>query len=253
MRIPVIAGNWKMNKTVQEARSLVFDLSIGIRDIKNVTRILIPPFTSLLPAASLLSGTDIKLGAQNMYWEEKGAFTGEISPSMVAEFCQYVLVGHSERRTYFGDTDEIVKKKLRSALEHNLTPILCIGESLKEKDADLTESVLTRQIHSAYQDVNIGDARKTIIAYEPIWAIGTGKPSSGENASDTIKNVIRPVLKELYGEEISDTVRVLYGGSVTADNAAEFFDFQDIDGALVGGASLDAGAFLAIAEQALQA
>jgi triosephosphate isomerase (TIM) len=248
MRVPVIAGNWKMNKSVQESRSLMFDIIRGIRDIQNVTRILIPPFMALLPAASLLTGTEIELGAQNMYWESKGAYTGETSPIMVAEFCKYVLVGHSERRTYFGETDEIVNKKLKSALNHNLIPILCIGESLSEKDAKLTSSVLKRQILNGYQNVDKSDAVNSIIAYEPIWAIGTGKASSGENARDTIRNIIRPTLKGLYGNDVADSVRVLYGGSVTAENADEFLNYEDIDGALVGGASLKVDQFVKIVQ-----
>ncbi|HKZ44213.1 MAG TPA: triose-phosphate isomerase [Anaerolineales bacterium] len=246
MRVPVIAGNWKMNKTVQESRSLVFDISKGIREFNNVTKILFPPFMSLLPAASLLTGTEIALGAQNMHWEDKGAFTGETSPLMVAEFCKYVLVGHSERRTYFDETDEIVNKKLRSALDHELIPILCIGESLTEKDSELTSSVLKRQILNGYKNVNASEVIKTIIAYEPIWAIGTGKASSGENANVTIQDIIRPALLDLYGDNIANSVCVLYGGSVTSENAAEFFDHDDIDGALVGGASLQVDQFVEI-------
>ncbi|MFC2064365.1 triose-phosphate isomerase [Chloroflexota bacterium] len=248
MRVPVIAGNWKMNKTTEESRALIHDLSLGIRAIQSVTKILFPPFISLLPAASILIGTDISLGAQNMHWEEKGAFTGEISPLMVAEFCKYVLIGHSERRTYFGETDEVANQKLKAAQKHGLIPILCIGETLIEKEKDLTASILKNQIMNGYKDLDSGDALNSIIAYEPVWAIGTGKASSAQEAGDTIKNIIRPTIKDSFGAETADSLRVLYGGSVNAGNAAEFLNVDDIDGALIGGASLNADQFISIVQ-----
>ena len=246
MRVPVIAGNWKINKTIEETRELIYDLSHGTCAIAYDARILFPPFISLLPAASLLIGTDISLGAQNMHWEEQGAFTGEVSPLMVAEVCKYILVGHSERRAYFGETDEIVNKKMKAALNHDLIPIMCIGETLVEKEKELTASVLKEQILNGYMDLDSSSAVNSIIAYEPVWAIGTGKASSAQDAGDTIRNIIRTTLKELYGDEMADLIRVLYGGSVNAENAAEFLNFDGIDGALVGGASLDVEQYIKI-------
>ncbi|MFC2028954.1 triose-phosphate isomerase [Chloroflexota bacterium] len=246
MRVPVIAGNLKMNLTVTESRALIFAISQGIREFKEITRIIFPPFTSLLPVASLLMGTDIALGAQNMHWEEKGAFTGEISPQMVVEFCKYVLIGHSERRAYFNETDDEINKKMHAALRNDLTPIICIGETLSEKETGLTGTILKSQIIHAYQDLEPNHAVNSIIAYEPVWAIGTGKASSGKDASNTIENIIRPAVSELFGDGFSKKIRVLYGGSVTADNAQEILNFDEIDGALVGGASLSADQFIKI-------
>jgi triosephosphate isomerase len=248
MRKPVIAGNWKMNKTVEESRSLVYELSIGLRDIKGVEKIIFPPYLSILTAAALLEGTGIGLGAQNLHWEEKGAFTGEISAKMIAEFCQYVLIGHSERRTYFGERDETVNKKIFSAIAHNLIPIVCVGETLGEKEAGQTGEVLARQIRAGLKDVTKEYISAIIIAYEPVWAIGTGKASSGEDARDVIRDIIRPVLQEMFEVQAANSTRVLYGGSVTAANASEFFVHEDIDGALVGGASLKADEFVKITQ-----
>lgn len=246
MRKPVIAGNWKMNKTVEESRSLVYELSVGLRDIKNVERIIFPPYISILAAASILEGTGIGLGAQNLHWEEKGAFTGETSAQMIAEFCQYVIIGHSERRTYFGESDDVVNKKIFAAFAHNLIPIICIGETLAEKEALLTEKVLIKQIQQGLKEVDMKFASAMILAYEPVWAIGTGKASSGQNASNVISEIIRPVVRDMFDQEVATAIRVLYGGSVTASNAAEFFKYEDIDGALVGGASLKVDEFLKI-------
>jgi len=248
MRKPVIAGNWKMNKTVEEARSLIYELSLGLRDIKGVEKVIIPPYLSILTAAALLEGTDIGLGAQNLHWEEKGAFTGEISAEMIAEFCQYVLIGHSERRIYFGESNETVNKKIFAAISKNLIPIVCIGETLNEKEAGRTRDVLEGQIRSGFMDVPKNFITSLLIAYEPVWAIGTGKASSGKDASDVIRDIIRPVLLDMFGEDVTNSTRILYGGSVTSANAAEFFVYEDIDGALVGGASLKADEFVKIAQ-----
>jgi len=243
MRTPFVAGNWKMNKTVEEARSLVFEMSQG----------LCPPFTSLLTAAALLQGTDIGLGAQNMHWEEKGAFTGETSPAMVAEFCKYVIIGHSERRMYFGETDGTVNKKIAAARTRNLIPILCVGETLAEYEAGRTAHVVSRQVREGLKGLDADFAPKIVIAYEPVWAIGTGRASSGENANAGVRDVIRKSLGELYGPAAAQAIRVLYGGSVTASNAAEFFSQPDIDGALVGGTSLKVDEFVAITRAASNA
>jgi triosephosphate isomerase (TIM) len=250
MRVPFVAGNWKMNKSVEEARSLVSSMSAGLRLIGGVEQVLCPPFTSLQALAALLDGTGIGLGAQNMHWEEKGAFTGEISPVMVKELCGYVILGHSERRTYFGETNETVNRRVRAAETHDLTPIVCVGETLEQYESKQTSEVVARQIRLGLAGVSAGFAPRLVIAYEPVWAIGTGRASSGEKADEVAGSVIRPALSALFGGEIAETVRVLYGGSVTAANASEFFTRPGIDGALVGGASLKPDEFIAITRAA---
>ena len=185
-----------------------------------------------------------------MYWEEKGAFTGEVSPSMVKELCQYVILGHSERRTYFGETDETVNKKVRAAQIYDLTPIVCVGETLQQYEAKQTEDVVARQIRLGLAGVDPNFAPRIVVAYEPIWAIGTGKASSGENANEVLGRVLRPALSELFGVQTAQTIRILYGGSVTGSNAAEFFGCSEIDGALVGGASLKVDEFISITQAA---
>jgi triosephosphate isomerase len=246
MRIPVIAGNWKMNNTIEESRTLVYELSSGLKEIINVEKIIFPPFISLLPVAALLQGTDIGLGAQNLHWEAKGAYTGEISARMIAEFCKYVIIGHSERRMFFLETDEIVNKKIFSAIRNDLNPVVCIGETLGEKESGQTEAVLGRQINQGLKNLDKDQISSVIIAYEPVWAIGTGRASSGENANDVIRKIIRPALRNLFDLNTADSTRILYGGSVTPTNAADFFAYADIDGALVGGASLKADDFIKI-------
>ena len=238
MRKPFIAGNWKMHKTVEQALVLVSELLPGLQSVKSVDRVLCPPFTSIMALSQILSGTDIGLGAQNMHWETSGAYTGEMSPEMVKEYCQYVIIGHSERRTYFGETDDIVNKKVKAALAVHLTPIVCIGETLDEKENDQTEDVIIRQVREGLKDLTPEQANSIVIAYEPIWAIGTGRAASGAGANLVIGVMIRPTLDKMYGMDVAKSVRVLYGGSVKPDNSAEFFSQPDIDGALVGGASL---------------
>lgn len=250
MRVPLVAGNWKMNRTVAETRDLISKMDQPLREIQGVEKVLCPPFTSLLAASASLEGSGIGLGAQNMHWEEKGAFTGEISPVMLKEFCQYVILGHSERRAYFGETDESVNRKLHAAQTFHLTPIICVGETLEEYESNRTSQVVARQISLGLKGVNPAFAPHIVVAYEPVWAIGTGKASSGENANQVHARVIRPALSDLYGEKTAQAIRVLYGGSVTAANAAEFFAQPDIDGALVGGASLKADEFIAIVKTA---
>ena len=250
MRTPLVAANWKMNKTVEEARSLVYSMSARLREIKGVEKVLCPPFPSLLAVHALLEGSDLGLGAQNMYWEEKGAFTGEVSPGMVKELCQYVIIGHSERRAYFGESDETVNKKIRAAQKFDLTPIFCVGETLEQYESKRTAEVVARQVELGLTDVDPAFAARIVIAYEPVWAIGTGRASSGPNANDVVGGVIREALQRLFGAEASEAVRVLYGGSVTGANAAEFFGQPEIDGALVGGASLKADDFIAITQAA---
>ena len=232
-----------MNKTIAEARELVATLAPAIREIKGVEKVFCPPFMALPAVAELLKGTDIGVGAQNMYWEAKGAHTGEVAPGMVAEVCKYVILGHSERRARFGDTDETVLKKTKAALTAGLIPIVCVGETLDEYDAGKTSEVVSRQVRESLKELGsdpiTAKAIPTIVvAYEPVWAIGTGRASSAENAQSVIGGVVRPALAALFGEATAQAIRILYGGSVTAANAEEIFSQPDIDGALVGGASL---------------
>jgi len=247
-RVPLIAGNWKLNKTSTEAYKLVTDMLPGLRNVKGIEKLLCPPFTALMVVSRLIKDTDICLGAQNMYWEEKGSYTGEISPAMVAEYCQYVILGHSERRAYFNETNQQINRKIRAAMAHQLTPILCVGETLDENEAGRAAGVVSRQIREALIGVDILDIDRIVIAYEPVWAIGTGRAATAQTANTLIQNVIRPTLENLFDERIAQIVRILYGGSVGANNAREFFQQPEIDGALVGGASLNAQAFVAIAE-----
>jgi triosephosphate isomerase len=246
MRTPMVAGNWKMNKTVAEARELVTAMSMPLGEIAGVEKVLCPPFMSLMAVAYMLENSPIGVGAQNMHWEAKGAFTGEVAANMIKEFCNFVIIGHSERRTYFGETDETVNKKVIAALKAELTPIVCVGETLSQYEAGQTAEVVSRQIKGGLAGIVSGDAAKLVVAYEPVWAIGTGKASSGENANYVHQKVVRPALSELFGQDGAEAIRILYGGSVTAANAAEFFVYPDIDGALVGGASLKPDEFVAI-------
>ena len=250
MRKPFVAGNWKMFKTVAEARHLVSEMVPGLQAVQGVEKVLCPPFTDLLAVSALLEGTDIGLGAQNMYWETSGAYTGEISPDMVAELCHYVILGHSERRTYFGETDATVNKKVQAALQHGLVPIVCVGETLNEYEAGRTGEVVFREVKLGLANIELTDGNALVIAYEPIWAIGTGKASTSEGANSVIADIIRPALTDLFGSQMAQSIRVLYGGSVKVDNAAEFFHQPEIDGALVGGASLKAGEFTQITQAA---
>ena len=250
MRTPLVAGNWKMNKTVAEARDLVSMMSPKLDEITNVEKVICPPFLAIPALADMLRASGIGVGAQNLHWEEKGAFTGEIAPNMIKEFCQYVIIGHSERRAYFGETDENVNRKLHAAMKAGLIPIVCVGETLEQYEAGSTSDVVRRQISLGLAGIDAPS--KIVVAYEPIWAIGTGKASSAENANFVHQQVIRPALSELFGAQHADAIRILYGGSVTAANAAEFFAYPDIDGALVGGASLKPDEFVAITKAAVR-
>ena len=241
-----------MNKTAAEARELVSGLIENIGSISGCEKVLCPPFPSLLTVSEMLNGTGIGLGAQNMYWEEKGAFTGEVSPAMVKELCGYVILGHSERRAYFGETDETVNRKLLASQKFDLTPIVCVGETLEQYESNRTRDVVSSQTSLGLKGVSPEFAPRIVVAYEPVWAIGTGKASTGEAANAVVKDVIRPAIAELYGEETAQAIRVLYGGSVTSSNAAEFFSQPDIDGALVGGASLKLDEFTAITKAAVK-
>jgi triosephosphate isomerase len=246
MRSPFVAGNWKMNTTATEAEKLVIEMLDNLDRIEGVEKVLCPPFVSLVALNMMLQGSSIKLGAQNMYFETEGAYTGEISPLMLSELCEFVILGHSERRWYFGETDEIVNKKVKAALSNKLKPILCVGERLAENEAGKTEEVINRQMTAALNGIE--PVSNLVIAYEPVWAIGTGKAASGEQASATIQ-FIRDVLAKLWNKSIAQDLRILYGGSVTSANIAEFISHPEIDGALVGGASLKAEEFVSIVEQ----
>jgi len=250
MRRACVAGNWKMNKSVQESLSLVKELVPGLGSIENVDSVICPPFIALAKVSDLVKNSKIELGAQNLYWEEKGAYTGEISPGMVAEIAEHVILGHSERRAYFQDTDEAVNKKVLAALNAGLKPILCVGETLDENENGKTGDVVKRQLTDALKGVSIEDFGKIMIAYEPVWAIGTGKAATAEGANQVIKEYIRDEVSSLYSREAADKVRILYGGSVKPENAKEYFQQPNIDGALVGGASLNADAFIQITEAA---
>lgn len=246
MRTPLIAGNWKMNTTVEEALRLVLDI-LGLLDsIHDVEKVICPPFVSLVPVASLLKGSTVQLGAQNMHFVDKGAYTGEISPVMLTGICQYVIIGHSERRQYFGEDDQIVNKKVAMALQHGLKPILCVGERLDQNNAGMTETVIRRQVSSAL--AGIKPVKELIVAYEPVWAIGTGKAATSPQAAATI-SLIRDTVAGLWGNQAESELRVLYGGSVTSSNIAEFVREPQIDGALVGSASLKTSDFVSIVEQ----
>jgi triosephosphate isomerase (TIM) len=249
-RLPMIAGNWKMNTTVDEAVRLVKAMLPGLEKLRGVEKVVCPPFVSLAAVGDVLRGSSVKLGAQNVFYEDKGAYTGEISPLMLADLCDVVIIGHSERRQYFDETNEMLEKKLKAALKHGLMPVFCIGERLEENEAGRTEEVLRRQLLPLMSDRTyfVGGM---VVAYEPVWAIGTGRSATGEQASATIGFIRREVSRR-YGRSIADSLRILYGGSVTAENIAEFMGREEIDGALVGGASLKPGDFVSITQQASQ-
>jgi len=235
-----------MNKTRDQAVDLVGDLKEMLADVGDVEVVVCPPFTALDAVREALRGSNIELGAQNMYWEEEGAFTGEISPLMLRNLgCTYVILGHSERRTYFGETDEGVNRKVKSALANGLLPIICVGETLEQRDAGKTEEVVVRQTKAALSGVKTNGAERIVIAYEPVWAIGTGRNASADEANRVI-HLIRQSVAEVFNERIAQEVRIQHGGSVKPQNIADFLGQPDIDGALVGGASLDAASFAAI-------
>ena len=242
MRRKVIAGNWKMNMLPNETIDFIQELTPLVKDTKNEV-ILCVPYIDLFYALLHVQDTNIKIGAQNMHWEEKGAYTGEISGKMLKSIgVEYVIIGHSERRQYFAETDETVNKKIKSALANGLKPIVCVGETLEQREAGQTEQIVTSQIEKAFKDIPASSLEQIIIAYEPIWAIGTGKTATKEDANTTIMQ-IRKKLAEIYGQNVADGVIIQYGGSVKSSNAKELFEMSDIDGGLVGGASLKADEF----------
>ena len=249
-RLPLIAGNWKMNTTVAEARALAKALASNLNGVPGVEVLLCPPFISLTTVGSEISGTTLKLGAQNLHPEPKGAFTGEVSPTMLAGLCDYVIVGHSERRALFGEDDAFVNRKLHSALAHDITPILCVGETLAQRESNTTEEVLTRQVIGGLKDMP--PEANFVVAYEPVWAIGTGKAASASDAEQAIA-LIRQTISQQLGEQTAGNTRILYGGSVKSSNIGDFITSDDIDGALVGGASLDPDDFSGIVSATSQA
>ena len=252
MRKPIIIGNWKMNKTAEQATLLVADLLPELQKVKNVDYVVCPPFTALMVVSQMVNNTGIGVGAQDMYWESVGAFTGEVAPQMVKEFCQYVILGHSERRTLLGETDDMVNRKVKAAIANSLIPIVCVGEKSEENESGLTEEVVERQIKNGLEGVIKDKLDSIIIAYEPVWAIGTGRAATKDDAQRVIGSIIRKLLISIYGDESAQRVRILYGGSVNGQNAVEYFCMPDIDGALVGGASLKAPDFISIVRAAIK-
>jgi triosephosphate isomerase len=251
MRTPIIAGNWKMYKTQEEAFQLASALKQRLSDINSVKVVLCPPFTALASVEEAIEGSNLLLGAQNMHWEKEGAYTGEVSPKMVLTIgCQYVIIGHSERRTYFFETNQTVNLKVKSALGFGLIPIICVGERLEEKEANKTEQVVEDHVRGAFADLTADLVKKCVIAYEPVWAIGTGKTATPNQANE-VHLFIRKLLASMFGKECADTINILYGGSVKPENSKELLEMSDIDGALVGGASLDADSFEKIVRSAI--
>ncbi|MGB9813650.1 MAG: triose-phosphate isomerase [Thermovenabulum sp.] len=246
MRRPLIAGNWKMHNNVSETITFLNKFIQLAENLKEVEIVIFPPFTSLWEGHKKVKGTNVKIGAQNMHWEEKGAFTGEISPTMLSEIpCEYVIIGHSERRQYFAETDETVNKKVKAALKYGIKPVICVGESLKEREENITLIVVKSQVQKALKDIELFTGEEIVFAYEPIWAIGTGKVATPKDAQEVISSIRREI-ENLYGEKIAKNIRILYGGSVKPDNIKELMKEEDIDGVLVGGASIDPESFYKI-------
>ena len=246
MRKKVIAGNWKMNNDLNESQDLVSKIINGLGNHTKCDVIVCPPFTSLNEVSSLIKNTPVKLGAQNLYFEDSGAFTGEISAAMLKSIgCEYVIIGHSERRTIFGELDDVINKKIQRALKHNLNPIFCVGELLEQREDGTTMEVVKNQILTGLKDITPAQLSEIIIAYEPVWAIGTGKTATPEQAQE-VHAAIRELIVENFSEDVADNLVIQYGGSVKPDNAGELLSKKDIDGALVGGACLKADSFLGI-------
>lgn len=248
VRRPIIIANWKMNKTIPEALQFVGDLRKRFKevDIERMYVVLAPPFTAIKAVSDSIGGDNIYLAAQDIFWEEKGAYTGEISAPMLMDAgCKYVIIGHSERRQYFGETDEGINKKINSALYHGLIPVLCVGETLKQREEGMTFKIVRGQVEKDLNGLSEEAVSSVVIAYEPVWAIGTGKTAAPEQAEE-VQGFIRAILRETYGRSVSDTVRILYGGSVTPENIGSLKKEPDIDGALVGGASLQVDSFVKI-------
>ncbi len=246
MRVPLIAANWKMNKIISEARSFVEEMKSKVKDVEDKEIVICPPYTSLIAVKQAISNSNIELGAQNVFWEEKGAYTGEISVKMLKDIgCKYIILGHSERRKYFFETDGIINKKIKKVLEESVSPIFCIGETLEERERNITFDVLKRQLTIGLNEIDINNVDKVVIAYEPVWAIGTGRtatPSQAEEAHYFIRNWV----KEKFSEENSKRIRIIYGGSIKPENISDLMKCENIDGGLVGGASLKIDSFVNI-------
>ena len=242
-RKPLMAGNWKMHKTVDEAVDAARNLADRVSGASGVEIMIAPPFTALAPMADALQKTQIGLGGQNLFWEDEGAYTGEVSgPMLKSAGCRYVVIGHSERRQYFGETDETVNKRLKAAIRHGLVPVLCVGETESEREAEKTFSVLDKQVGDGLKGLVADDLKTLVLAYEPVWAIGTGKTATADQAQEAHK-FLRTLIEKKFGKDLAESLRILYGGSVKPGNAAELMGMPDLDGALVGGASLEAASF----------
>lgn len=246
MRKIIIAGNWKLNKTIAEAVELVSEIKSQADGVTNVDIVVCPVFTALSEVNKIVAGSNVGLGAQDLYWEDSGAFTGEVSVPLLKDAgCQYVIIGHSERRQFFGETNETVNNKVKAALAGGLIPIVCVGENLEQREADKAFDVVKDHVENSLKGFSADEMKKIIVAYEPVWAIGTGKTASPAQAQE-IHNFIRSLLKEMHNDEVAESMRIQYGGSVKPENAKELMGQKDIDGALVGGAALKAESFLGI-------
>jgi triosephosphate isomerase (TIM) len=243
VRTPMMAGNWKMNKTPDEAVGLAQEIHSLVGRIEGVECVVCPPFVSLPAVAIVLQGTPISVGAQNLHWEESGAYTGEVSASMLVGLASHVIIGHSERRQYFHETDESVNKKIKAALKHGLVPIVCVGESLEQNEAGETSAFVGGQVRAALDGLDAEAIEALVIAYEPIWAIGTGRAATAEQAGEICGDVVRSTVRDLYGDAVADNTRILYGGSTNAKNIREIMEQPEIDGALIGGASISAESY----------
>ena len=249
MRTPIIAGNWKLNKKVSDAVDLTSELAKLVKNITDVEIVVAPVFTALYNVYNVINSSNIQLAAQDLYWEDSGAFTGEVSAPMLKDVgCDYVIIGHSERRQYFGETNETVNQKVKAALSHDLKPIICVGELLEEREDGKTESVIEDHVKGGIVDLTESEMESCVIAYEPVWAIGTGKTATPDQAQE-VHSFIRDILTNCYSENLASQIRIQYGGSVKPENAAELMSQKDVDGALVGGASLDAQSFAEIVIQ----
>ncbi len=246
MRKKIIAANWKMYKTCSETENFIKEFKILAGNYNEKEVVICPPFTSLYVAKNLLEDTPFKLGAQNLFWEKEGAYTGEVSPIMLKDLnCSYVIIGHSERRQYFSESDEMINKKIKAAFAHGLTPIFCVGEKWEERQRGMTEEIIKRQVKNGLEGLEKNYIENLVIAYEPVWAIGTGHSAKGEDANE-VARLIREIIAEMYGRDISEKIRIQYGGSVNPQNISEFLSQSEIDGALVGGASLKPESFWGI-------
>ena len=252
MRKIIIAGNWKMNNTIGQTIELANGLKRNLYDVESVEIVICPPFTALADASEIITESNIKLGAQNMHYEDKGAFTGEASGLMLKDLgCEYVILGHSERRQYFSETNEMVNKKVKAALKHNLTPIVCVGEKIEERKANKAFDVVRDHITNSLKDLSKEELQKVIVAYEPVWAIGTGLTASPQQAQE-IHSFIRKLLSEISDQQTAQNITIQYGGSVKPDNIEELMKENDIDGALVGGASLKEESFIQLIRNSLK-